>query len=132
MDIRTYPKIFAKMCEDLQRASDKQYPASPVISGMPHGSGYGDRISDAVSILNDEKNRLYEYVASIREKEHRAWNDTLKIENHSERHAIILYFFQRVETWDEVAEIMNYSLSQVKRHRDNAYVFLENLKDEPK
>lgn len=126
MEIRSLPKILEKMCGELQAVSDRLYPASPILSAMPKGSPNHGKMPDAISILEDEKQRLLDYVASINEKEVRAWNDTMKIPNPSARNIIILYYFERVETWEEVERLTKYSNSQVKRLRASAFEFLSS------
>lgn len=126
MEIRNFPKILEKMCGELQAVSDRLYPASPILSAMPKGSPNHGKMPDAISILEDEKQRLLDYVASINEKEVRAWFDTMKIPDPGDRNTIILYYFNRIETWPDVADVMDYSLAQVKRHRDAALKFLSS------
>lgn len=124
-EIRNFPYRAEKIVNRIRKANASVMPRSPELSDMPKAKRDGDIMAEATSIMADEKKRLDEYFARIRAIEPTAWADVMKIPKPSQRHVIILYYFERVETWEDVAEVTGYSESQVYRLRDSAIEFLE-------
>ena len=97
---------------------------SPILTGMPHGSGISNPVEQKATLLINLKNKL-------ETRKNKSISERIKIEIYItsiEKSEIRLIFTKRYiqfKQWDEIADEMNMSISSVfRKHKEQ----LENNK----
>jgi len=124
-----YPKIQAKLNELLAeiasinaRADTLRGIKSPVIDGLPHGSGMSDNTFKAAQMIVDEYDAEMSGLLSIYNetlKQEKETKDLLKRLTRTETEIIKLFYFEGRQ-WFYIANIVHWSDRQCRRARDSA------------